>query len=225
MTTPRKPTRRLVAGACFAMMLGAARAPAAEPRAPTDGTAESVIKDWPRGVRATARMLIERYGPPSKAGANELVWTDNGPWLRTTLHKDGLTRAMLGRTKDRLEQTIAYAVPEDKVAELRRYDSRITVNRDAGELTSLADTESRNYLALNLADDIIKGHRTAREAGAFALRARLLENSGKSSPYLEGLIFPVTNRRIEGSGPPAPEPEPLPERMYKPDREDYIPRR
>lgn len=201
-------TRLRAAGLAFALIAASAGANAfaqADSATQTEDAAatpsgmatERIIAGWPKEVQATARLLIERYGQPSMTSDNRLMWTDNGPWRRTVLYRDGLTSAMLGNRRDHLEQVIAYRVPEDKVAELQRFDKRVEVNRDAGELSSRADSESMNFLALNLADDIVKGQRTAQGARGFYRKISSFEKAGKKSPYLEGLVFAASSRSGE----------------------------
>ena len=164
---------------------------------------ETVIQNWPKELQAQARALIERYGEPSASDANALVWFNNGPWRKTVLHREGFTQAVVGKDRDHLEQVIEYPVPEDKIADIRRFDKRIEVNRAIDEMSSRADTESMNFLALNLADEIIKGERTAQGARVFYRKVRMLEKTGKSSPYLEGLLF--TKKNVKEPGTSAPE--------------------
>lgn len=153
------------------------------------GPTEAIIESWPKDLQTQARALIERYGKPGASDANALVWLDNGPWRKTVLHREGFTRPMMGQDRDHLEQVVSYQVPENKVAEIQRFDKRIEVNRATDEMSSRADTESMNFLALNLADDIIRGDRTAQAARMFYRKVKMLEKAGKSSPYLEGLLF------------------------------------
>lgn len=172
-----------------------------ESAAPTEArSSETVIKNWSKKVQADARMLIDRYGEPNSVEDNKLVWNDNGPWKRTVMHKEGQTRSMIGRSRDHLEQVIGREVPEDKVADLEKFDKRIKVDRDAGELSSRSDSERMNFLTLNLADDIIKGQRSVSDARSFAKQVQSLEKAGKSSPYLDGLIFTMQNGAADESG-------------------------
>lgn len=168
------------------------------------GAAEAAIKDWPKEVQSQARMLIERYGQPATATATELVWNDNGPWRKTTLRREGFTQATMGKDRDHLEQVISYQVPKGKVAEIKRFDKRIEVNEAANELISRADSESMNYLALNLADDIVKGQRSVQGARVFYQKVKMLERSGKSSPYLDGFIFTMDKAGTPGTEPATP---------------------
>lgn len=196
LNSPRSPRLRLAALGLAAALVSAAGFAAAQ-------TAETAIKNWPRALKTEARVLIERYGEPASCDESRLTWTDNGPWSRTVLHRDGITPTLLGRKKDHLEQTVRREVPADKVVELAEFDTRITVDRAAGEMTSWADSERMNFLALNLADDIIKGQRSADDARAFSMRVRMLDRSGKSSPYLEGLLFTVEGKRARAPVPSA----------------------
>jgi len=170
----------------------------------TDATApaavETAIKEWPENLKTLAKSLIERYGAPSTIEEKELVWSDNGPWRRTVLSKEGFTQSTMGKSRDHLEQAISYKVPSGKAAEIKRFDKRIEVNEAANELSSRADSESMNYLALNLADDIVKGQRSVQGARVFYQKVKMLERAGKSSPYLDGLIFTVSTPAMDDSG-------------------------
>lgn len=226
MMTSQSRTRLRFAGLGFAVMLASAAGIAvaqtesqARPADRTDTpdrarmpgdvpaeravTADAAIKDWNASVQTLARNLIERYGQPVEISEKELVWRDNGPWRRTILRKEGFTPATMGRDRDHLEQAISYQVPAGKAAEIKRFDKRVEVDEAAKELISRADTESMNFLALNLADDIAKGQRSVQGARVFYQKVKMLERAGKSSPYLDGLIF-TTSR----TGMPAQETAP-----------------
>lgn len=172
---------------------------AAATEAPTNEAPESVIESWPKDIQTQARALIERYGKPSASDANALVWFNNGPWRKTVLHREGFTKGVVGKDRDHLEQVISYPVPEEKVADIQKFDKRIEVNRATDEMSSRADTESMNFLALNLADEIVKGERSVQGARVFYRRVKLLEKTGKSSPYLDGLLF--TKKDAESKEP------------------------
>jgi hypothetical protein len=101
-----------------------------------------------------------------------------------------------GVDKDFLQQTIGYLVPADKMNDLARFNKLIEVSQTAGELTVCSDSESRNYLTVNLAHQIVTGKMSVEEArGAFAKTSRL-EMAGKSSPDLKGFRFDVDNNRV-----------------------------
>ncbi len=165
-------------------------------------TPEMIIQRWPEQVQRLAKVLTEKYGTLSSFNSRELVWENHAPWKKIILHRDALTPSPIGKSvadgdKDHLEQVVSYRVPEEKIADLKKFDRRIKVNQAAGEMSSVADSESMNCLNLNLADDIVKGQRSVLDARSFAMKTKMLEKAGKASPYLEGIIFkldvPVPN--------------------------------
>ncbi|MFI5363542.1 MAG: hypothetical protein ACHQ49_16365 [Elusimicrobiota bacterium] len=162
-------------------------------------TAESVIRDWPELSRAAARALLAKYGEPARFDGDRLVWNNNGPWKRTTVRRAAPRAAAGFGDEDVLEQSISYAVPADKIAALKSFDRRIRFDRKAGELSSTSDSESRNYLLLNIADEIAIGTRSAAQARDFYRRTIALSESGKSSAYMAGFLFPQDVESIENS--------------------------
>lgn len=161
-------------------------------RAPTP---RSIIRSWPPRERAVARELIEKYGEPQQFDRHALAWFDNGNWKRTIVYRRPPRLAKGTPARGFLQQTIGYIVPEDKLAELRRFSDRLQANSTAGELTFTSYSEATNLLGLNLADEIVIGRRSVAQARAFFSRASRLAASGKSSPYLARLRFEVDNDR------------------------------
>ena len=193
---------RMHAAALGILALCALRAPAEESpvSAPVQNetsasarTAESAIRNWPERPRRTARALIEKYGAPGRIDLNDLVWYKNGPWQKTVVYRQAPRDLMRG--KDVLEQSISYAVPDAKVAELKKFDDGLKFDKSSGELSSRSESESLNYLALNLADEIVNDKRNAEDARDFYRKTARLAASGKSSAYFEGFIFPLNADR------------------------------
>ena len=152
-------------------------------------TPESVIRKWPGTSRTIARGMIDAYGRPQRFGADFLAWDDNGAWKRSVVYRDARPHFIAIRDKDYLEQTIGYRVPDDKVAALERFDKRIRVDKAHGELSARSESQKSNYLAINLAEEIITEKRSVEDARAFYRKTQELSKSGKSSAYLEGFTF------------------------------------
>jgi hypothetical protein len=89
---------------------------------------------------------------------------------------------------DMLLQVIDYPVPPDKFDELAAYDGSVIAERTKGELAARCDMEEANFLALNLAHDIVTGMRSAAEARQFY--AKVMQEQSPSE-YLQGLRFQV----------------------------------
>src|SRR4029077_19885173 len=86
---------------------------------------------------------------------------------RTALFKDGAPHNFPKPHVDVLEQTVDYRVPLDKVADLLKYDGSLGIDRTRGELSAHCDSEQQNTIALNIADDIVKGERNVEQALAY----------------------------------------------------------
>lgn len=175
-----------------------AQAAAAAPRsaiALPGETPESIIMRWPTRSRNAAGLLLEKYGTPDQFDRNTLVWFNNGEWKKTVVRRTLSRRDPTGKNKDYLEQTVGYLVPADKVADLKRFSPMLEVSQSAGELTFASESETKNRLALNLAEEIVTGKRTVADARSFLSTTTRLAASGKSSPYLDTLLFEVDNMR------------------------------
>jgi hypothetical protein len=149
--------------------------------------AAASIVDWPQASRRAAERMLEKYGVPDQADSRRLAWNDNGPWKRTVVRRDG------GR--DPLEQTAAYRVPNARYGALRHLPGKVTAERGHDELSSRAVTEPLNFLAVNLADEVVSGKRDADDARRFFEKTASLASSGKSSSYMEGLLFETQEKR------------------------------
>ena len=171
-----------------------APAPSNQPRtdAPTDTS--SMIKSWPVNTRVMARHLIDKYGPPDAQTDARLVWNDHGQWSQIRLFREGDSDNFPTTHLNIVENTIDYDVPQDKAGELIKFDPAIDVNRLSGTLSVRSDSEEANILALNLADEIVRGKRDVDSARDF-MRATLRKSmAGKSSKYMDHLLFPVADR-------------------------------
>src|SRR6185436_5836529 len=149
---------------------------------------------WPEKTRRLAAQLITKYGIPAEATERQITWIGNGPWKRSTLYKEEVAHNFASPHKDVVEQTVSYKVPVDKVAALVEFNGSLVVNRTRGELSSSADAEELNFLALNVADDMIRGERDVEQARTYyaqIVRAQMIK---EPEAYLQSLKFkPMSN--------------------------------
>jgi hypothetical protein len=164
--------------------LHAARA--AAPPLAVRPSADQAIQSWPDTSRAVAQETLSEYGPPDEIAADRLVWNHRPPWQRVVVYRTAAS-ARPGAQEDVLEQTVAYDVPADKIAEIQRADLGVTA--DTSGLTAVSPSERNNFLSLNLAHDIIIGSQTAEQARASYDRIYDTTVSGKASPYTQSLMF------------------------------------
>jgi hypothetical protein len=136
----------------------------------------------------TLNMMMEKYGVPDRIDTKRVVWLNKGPWKQISVW-DGLDdeEGLIGANV--VEETIAYLVPRNKRDDLNGFHAEVEISADGAELSTRAPSEERNFLALNLADEIIRGVRTPEAANGFYASTLRLADAGKSSPYLKGLLF------------------------------------
>jgi hypothetical protein len=75
------------------------------------------------------------------------------------------------------------------VSDLVRFDGSIAVYRTLGEISVRCQDEESNFLAMNLAYDIIAGKRSVDDARRYYAQEFLNSRKKASSPYMKGLKF------------------------------------
>ncbi|MBA3785967.1 MAG: hypothetical protein H0X15_10615 [Acidobacteria bacterium] len=156
-------------------------------------TVDQIITGWKPTPQEVARTVIAKYGMPQEATAERLVWHNNGPWKRTELVNEEIPHSFPKQHPDMLKQTISYQVPTDKFDDLAEYDGSVIVERTKGEISARCDKEEANFLALNLADDIVKGKKSVKDARKFYAESVL---EMKNPEYMKGFLFQVSNTEL-----------------------------
>lgn len=150
---------------------------------------ERTITEWDSQPREAALKTVQRYGPPDDVLPSALIWDNKGPWKRIIVNRDTVPHRFPKPHNDLLEEWIPYRVPPEKVAKLAHFDGSVIVERTRGEIGARCDKEQMNYLALNLAHDIIRGATEIDEARRTYTAKAAAFMMGKSDPYTEGLQF------------------------------------
>ena len=153
-------------------------------------SADNNIASWPADAKKAAEKEIARYGQPNEVTETTLTWLNNGPWKRTVASRTPITHLFPAKHSDSMEQFVNYEVPFNKFDELARFDGSVNVDRTRGELSARCDTDEHNFLAINLANDIITGKLSVAEARDFYGRAVKMEKEqNKIHPYMTRLMF------------------------------------
>lgn len=148
------------------------------------------IKSWPDPSRQMASKVMNKFGLPSIASNEMLIWYDTAPFVRTIVTRQVVSQSYpLPHHTDVLQQTISYHVPSDKIESLTTFDESLIIDRIKGELTARSDREGLNYLALNLADKIIRNEITVHEARRLYEQIAQGYELGKNHPALTKLNF------------------------------------
>lgn len=162
---------------------------------------DEILATWPEVSSMVAQTVMDTYGPPHEATASFLIWFNNGPWKRTMLSRDPVPHDFPVPHPDLLEQVIDYQVPPDMFDELAHYDGSVIVERTKGEMSARCDAEAANFLALNLANDIVTGERSVEEDRQFyGETMKAFKEEGQSDPYLEGFVFEVPEGNTNDPG-------------------------
>jgi hypothetical protein len=177
----------------------------------------AVIASWPDLTKKAALQLAEKYGPPDGVMDDVLVWTRKKPWTSAkpwmgvavyrypALDPDPLAHS------DFLENKINYAVPENMMGALARFDHALFIDQMRKVVAVHSDSEEHNTLALNLIDEIVTGARDVESARRFWKRTIEESLAGRSSPYTEGLMFtPSEETRVYKGRARRPVPTPGP---------------
>jgi hypothetical protein len=192
----RRATRRdmLIAGGTtlFGMAFaGAASGQTAQPAAPMaldQAAVERLIAGWKQKPQEVARQMLAKYGVPHEATAVRLIWHNTGPWKRTELVNEEIPHNFPKPHPDMLLQAIDYHVPPQKYDALAEYDGSVSAERTKGELAARCDMEEANFLALNLAHEVVTGVQSVAEARQFYAEAM---RDKQHLEYLQGFRFQV----------------------------------
>lgn len=197
MTNTNFKKARLGRGAAGLLTLGAllgVTGTLSQAQSMNNMSASQVIAQWPADARKAAQKTIVLHGRPDEITPSTLTWHNSGPWKRLVASRTPFLHKFPAPHPDSLEGVIDYQVPENKFDDLARFDGSIIVERTKGEMSARCDADTHNFLALNLAHDIVTGKKTVGQARAFYGRAVKMEmDEGKLHPYLMKFMF-STNR-------------------------------
>jgi hypothetical protein len=172
--------------------------------------AQTVIALWPDKSKAAAQALIDKYGPPDMVSEQMLSWSDREKWKMVGAFRDAVSIKDPAPSEVTIVNKVSYRVPEGKVGALAHFDHALVVDQLRGTLAANGDSEQHNILALNLAVEIVTGKRDVASAKSFLKKTLMESMAGKSSPYLEGLMFNPSSTPEKGIEPAAPENPKLP---------------
>ena len=157
-----------------------------------EAMAEKHIATWKAKPKELAMKLMAKYGPPHEATSQRLIWHNNGPWKMTELVNEEIPHDFPMPHVDMLYQSINHKIDPKHADELLEYDGSVILERTKGEMAARCDKEEPNFLAINLAHDIIMGKRSVSEArNHYAESMMMLMKGGKPNNYQTGFVFAV----------------------------------
>ena len=150
---------------------------------------KNIIAGWPEEAKEIAEAVIKEYGEPNDANPAMLIWYYNGPWKRTIVYRDTMKHDFPMAHVNGLEQFINYEVPLEKYSAVAAFDGSVTLYRTRGEISACCHDEHSNFLALNLAHDIIQDKKTFDQARRCYAENVVRYYQHKPAPYMEKLQF------------------------------------
>ncbi len=153
--------------------------------------AQQVIMKWKMKPMQVAKQMMVKYGPPDEVTRERLIWHGKGPWTVTEIVNEEIPHSFPKPHTDMLFQAVNYRVPPGFFDELAFYDGSIIAERTKGQLGARCDMEEANFLAINLANEIVQGKKTVAEAREFYAEAM---REMKHPEYKQGLLFDVATR-------------------------------
>lgn len=150
---------------------------------------DKMMADWPMASKEAVAFMTRKYGAPMAMSADMAVWGKTGPWKRTIVYKTEFAHEFPMHHTDVMQQWVDYKAPLRLYDELAMYDGSVVLERTSGEMSARCDKEGANFLALNLADDVVKGKRTVAGARKMYGEQIMAMKAGRSAPYTERLMF------------------------------------
>jgi hypothetical protein len=157
---------------------------------------DQVTSNWNQKAREAARQMFDKYGAPQEVTSQRLIWHNNGPWKMTEVVNEDIPHGFPVQHSDVLKQTLAFDVPAEMFTDLAKFDGSIIAERTKGELSARCDREEHNFIALNLANDVITGRLSVQQARSRYSDLVQAVRQGQQPTYATGVQFnlPVSSR-------------------------------
>ncbi len=150
---------------------------------------DKMTNGWPKASREAIQFMHKKYGAPAAMTNDVVIWGKTGPWKRTVVFKAEVPHNFPGPHTDVMQQWVDYKASASTYSDLAKYDGSVVLERTAGEASARCDKEAANFLALNLADEIVRGKMTVTAARMKYGEQIMAMKAGKSAPYTEKLMF------------------------------------
>ena len=149
------------------------------------------LSSWPEASRMAVKEINDKYGKPDGATKDELIWLKRGVWKKICIDKKETKHSFPIEHTDMMQTTISYKVPTEIMDELSKFDGSVTFDRTQGTMSARCDKEGNNFLALNLANDIITGKKSVEEARKAYGDIVKEKMNGANPLYMQKLTFAV----------------------------------
>lgn len=145
--------------------------------------------DWSDASLKAVEEMKGKYGAADETTATRMTWFNKGPFKGIIVYAEAIQHDFPMPHKDVMESVLNYKVPAGKFDDIAMFDGSISIDRTRGTMSAMCDKEANNFLALNVAHDIIKNVRTPMEARAFFAKTAMAAKDGDVSPYMKNIGF------------------------------------
>lgn len=150
---------------------------------------EKMMAGWPKASKEAAMFMTKKYGAPKHMNEHMAMWGRTGPWKRTVVYNYEVSHQFPGPHTDVMQQWVDYKAAPESFGKVAMYDGSVVVERTNGEISARCDLEAANFLALNLADEIIGGKRGVDDARRMYGEQIMAMKAGRPTAYTQRLLF------------------------------------
>jgi len=163
---------------------------------------DPMMRGWPKASRDAVMYMTNKYGAPMHMTEHSAMWGTTGQWKRTIVYNYEVKHDFPAPHTDVMQQWIDYKTPLDKYDDLAMYDGSVVAERTNGELSARCDKEAANFLAINLAHDIVTDKRTPDDARRMYAEQIMAMMAMRPAPYTERLMFtPMMSGTMDADRP------------------------
>ncbi len=162
------------------------------------------MEGWSDASKIAVMQMTKKYGEPAERTEEMMMWENTGQWKKTVIYAKEFQHDFPMPHTDVMQQWIDYDVPPEKFTELAHFDGSVVCNRTNGVISARCDLEGANFLAINLAHDIIKGNKDVESARDFYATAMKEMINGGKPDYVQKLQFDVPGGNTVFTDKPSP---------------------
>ena len=162
---------------------------------------DKMMTSWPMASKEAAMFMMKKYGAPAAMTPDMAIWGKTGPWKRTIVYGHEFAHEFPAHHTDVMQQWVDYKAPASMYDDLAMYDGSVVLERTSGEISARCDKEGANFLALNLANEIITGKQTVDGARKMYGDQIMKMKAMQSAPYTEKLMFGMMSNTSDPDKP------------------------
>ncbi len=151
--------------------------------------ATNLTSGWPESSVNAAKEMTAKYGVPNESTSDTLIWKNVAPFKKIIVHKEVYSHRFPLLHQNALEHVVDYKAPVAKVDDIWRYNGSIVLDRTKGEMSSFAENEAMNILAMNLANQVMTGMMGSEDARVTFGKETMNYLNGKKTSFTSVLSF------------------------------------